>query len=291
MNPRLRYPVLRQIVRQGATLSAFKLLLLAAHFSRKRYRGLCRIALKSFTTNGEISISYKNYNVKRRVSIRVRDLQSDFCSVRELGVDDCYRLPLGFQPDVVLDGGGNIGLFTLMAEALYPRAKFVICEPVPDNLAQIARHFAENHITQTDILPICLGGTPRDMEFYIREANEGSFDPQLPYREIVKVRVLTIDDVLTRYQHRSALIKLDIEGMELEALQAFVRPTDRYYYVVGELHNHKLNKKNLSGLFEKADWIVRYYDETAPGSIFHAYPANALMRENLVKLPSKVDQG
>ena len=40
------------------------------------------------------------------------DLGSDLFSMLELGVRDTYFLDRSFHPDLVIDGGGNIGLFT-----------------------------------------------------------------------------------------------------------------------------------------------------------------------------------
>ena len=49
----------------------------------------------------------------------------------------------------MIDGGGNIGLFTLRAAAGLEgpgdaSVRFVICEPVPENVEQIRKHLALN---------------------------------------------------------------------------------------------------------------------------------------------------
>jgi hypothetical protein len=62
------------------------------------------------------------------------DLRSDLQSALELGVDDCYCLGRLKEPEFVVDGGGNTGLFTLAACARWPKASIVVCEPVPANL-------------------------------------------------------------------------------------------------------------------------------------------------------------
>jgi hypothetical protein len=80
-----------------------------------------------------------------RSFVRVTDLESDVLSVLELSVKDTYDLDLGFKPDLVNDGGGNIGLFTLPAAAATASigkspVKFVVCEPLPRNKGQIQKH-------------------------------------------------------------------------------------------------------------------------------------------------------
>jgi len=266
----MKFPIARRILRHGPTLSAFKLLLIAAISSRPRTQPVCRLFLRPFVHAGEIKIYYKLPRGRRLCAhIRLADLLSDFCSVLELAVGDCYHLDPQLRPDLIIDGGGNTGLFTLNALRLNPQARVLICEPVPRNIAQIEKHLALNGAS-AEIFPVCLGGSRRRITFYAREAHRGSFDHTLPYTSKFEVEVLTLDDLLTDSSATSILIKLDIEGMELETLRSFVRPVEREITVVGELHDHKANKSSLCEIFTAAGWTVKFYDETDPGSIFYA---------------------
>src|SRR6201747_1433817 len=101
------------ILRIKSPFSSFKLLLLTASFSRPNLRPLFLKFLRPFTRDGEVSLRYRCYDRYLRSFVRVTDLESDVLSVLELSVKDTYDLDLGFKPDVVIDGGGNIGLFTL----------------------------------------------------------------------------------------------------------------------------------------------------------------------------------
>src|ERR1039458_4234640 len=114
---------------------------------------------------GSIAVRYRCYSRFVKSFVRMSELESDYLSTRELGVDDVYELDLSFQPDLVIDGGGNIGLFTLRAAAGLEgpgdaSVRFVICEPVPENLEQIRKHLALNG-DHAEIMPVCLGGTHR----------------------------------------------------------------------------------------------------------------------------------
>jgi len=78
------------------------------------------------------------------------DLSADFLSTRELCVNDNYQLDRAFAPDLVIDGGGNIGLFTLRAAAALPiektSTKLIVCEPLPRNVRQIQKHLEVNRV-------------------------------------------------------------------------------------------------------------------------------------------------
>jgi hypothetical protein len=53
------------------------------------------------------------------------------------------------------------------------------------------------------------------------------------------------------------LIKLDIEGMEVEALSAFIPSEQRAVYLVGELHDVSRNAPLMEELFRSHGWTLR----------------------------------
>ena len=265
-----RFPILRSILHLGISLTTLKLAVTAASMTRAWLRPSCLWVLKRFERNGRIWLRFRYPRGTHRVAMRLPDLESDFCSVRELMVEQIYRVPPGFVPTLALDGGGNIGLFTLWALGAYPGVRVLICEPVPRNIAQIREHLAVNGV-DAQVFAGCLGGAPRKIPFFCREANQGSFDGQQPYDSVVEVPVVTLDGLIAGSGDNSLLIKLDIEGMEIEALESFVRTQEqRQICVVGELHDHKANKTRLQEIFERSGWTISFFDETDPGSIFQA---------------------
>lgn len=252
----------KDILSIGSPVSSYKLLLIQGMLSRPRFSSLFRALLQPFVVDGRITVQYRCHNRLLKTFIRMSELESDFCSMRELGVSDVYALDSGFHPDLVIDGGGNIGMFTLRAAAGLQAvgdtsAKFVVCEPVPENLQQIRQHLAINRV-QAEILPVCLGGAPRRIPFYCREANQSSFDSAKPYRSVTEIPVITLRDAIGTSAAERILIKLDIEGMEVEALSAFVPLEQRAVYVVGELHDFSRNAPLMEQLFRSHGWPLEF---------------------------------
>jgi FkbM family methyltransferase len=231
--------------------------------------------LRPFIDDGDIAIRYKCEGRSYTAFIRMDDVYSDYCSVFELAVRHVYHIDPNFMPDLVVDCGGNTGLFTLDAAARYPSAKIVVCEPVPRNLDRIRRHFQFNKVV-AEVLPICIGGSRRVIPFYVREANQGSFEPTKPYTSKLEVEVLSLADVLRDRPAQKIYIKMDIEGMEVEALESYVPTETRPVCIVGELHGHKENSCHLERIFGDNGWQLRFEDVTDPGSIFQAYSPAAL---------------
>ena len=259
----MAFPNVKRILRMGSAFTSYKLILAVGTSSRPKYRDLLLTFLKPFVRDGEFSIRYRCYGRSYKTFIRLADLSADVLSTRELGVNDAYSLDRDFQPDFVVDGGGNIGLFTLRAAAcVAPAANrppaFLICEPLPRNIAQIQRHLRTNGV-QAEILPVCLGGTPRNLSFYCRGANESSFDSALPYDGVLDIPVALLADIIPPSAQR-ILIKLDIEGMEIETLAAYLPVEQRPVYIVGELHDYPTNRPVLERLFRENGWLFELFD-------------------------------
>jgi len=269
----------------GPSLTTFKLLLMAAAWSRPGMRKAALVLLRPFVHNGEIKVDYKYEGQTRTVFIRMDDMLSDYYSVLELGVHRIYNLEKALMPDLIIDCGGNIGLFSLAASASYPSSKIVICEPVPRNLDRIRKHLQSNNVS-AEVLPVCIGGTQRRLSFYVREANQGSFDPAKPYTSVLEVEVLTLADVLRDRDAQTILIKLDIEGMEIETLESYVPGENRAVCVVGELHGHKENSPSLESIFKSNGWTLRFADVTDEGSAFEAYSPAASMLLDRREVPA-----
>ena len=206
-------------------MSSWKLLLVSGTFTRPRFRFLWQTLLRPFIQNKEVAIRYWCVHRYMRVFLRMRELNSDNQAALELCCRDTYHLDHDYHPDLVIDGGGNIGLFTLRVAAMESLAhhppKFVIYEPLPHNSDQCRKHFDINKVN-AEIVNACLGGTRRSIPFYVRGAIDSSFDPAKPYDRVVDVPVHLLRDAIGDHPAERILIKLDIEGMEVEALSALL---------------------------------------------------------------------
>ncbi len=274
------FPNLRRILEIGSPISSLKIALVTGSFSRPEYKGIFLRLLQPFIHNGEIVIRYRCNERYNQSLLRVSNLEADSLSTLELCVRDTYQVEYGFRPELVIDGGGNIGLFTLRAAAAVPpgaqpSVKFVICEPVPGNIDQIHKHLKMNGI-DADLMPFCLGGERRSLSFYTREANKGSFDSDLPYDSVIEIPVITLQDAIGSSPAQRILIKLDIEGMEMEVLSAFLPGEARAVYIVGELHNYPVNVSILKRMFQEHGWTLELFDEGGNECSFRACSPAAL---------------
>ncbi|HTR43115.1 MAG TPA: FkbM family methyltransferase [Pseudomonadales bacterium] len=130
----------------------------------------------------------------------------------------------GFAPRGIIDVGANKGEWTRLALSIFPKTPVLMIEPQEEmetRLSELAK-------TNTDCYYIKAGAGRQNGELIqtIWEDSEGSsFLPAenpdlLKTGKQRKTRIVTIDSVLAQDHPRFApdLVKLDIQGFELEAL-------------------------------------------------------------------------
>lgn len=133
----------------------------------------------------------------------------------------------GFSPTQIVDGGANIGAFTRSMLQLFPEAVVHAIEPQPgcqSALEQLA-------LTAPGRLHVhaCAIGAPEQEGEEIALATDTdaastgahvTFDAEREAERIVRAPVATLDRLLAPYfsQENIILLKLDLQGFELEAL-------------------------------------------------------------------------
>jgi FkbM family methyltransferase len=139
------------------------------------------------------------------------------------------RIAEALQPgDVFYDVGANVGFYTLLASRVVgPSGLVVAFEPLPRNLVFLRRHVQLNRCGNVKVVEAAvsrLTGTKR-------------FDPgtdpssgRLSDEGAIEVRTVALDDLVTddKQLPPPSVIKMDIEGGEVLALQGAMRVLAEY---------------------------------------------------------------
>ena len=130
--------------------------------------------------------------------------------------------------DVFVDGGANVGLFSLVAAARVGQSGRVIAfEPAVETRRRLVGNCAENPYPWIEIRPEALGkekGVAQFISFDGNSSGVSSFAPEnSSFGKKVEVVVTTLDHALENVDLSTLrLIKLDLEGAELKALQGSI---------------------------------------------------------------------
>ena len=271
----------RNILKHCSPLNSYKLLLASAIVTRPSYKSLWLALLRPFIREGQVPFEYRCYGRDLKANLRIAELADDMQVIWEQCVRDIYEVDRSFSPDLVIDGGGNTGLFTMRMSAAASatqnaEVKFVIVEPLPRNTEQIQKNLKMNGI-DAEIMPVCIGGSRRTIPFYCREAIRSSFDSNEAYTQVIDMPVVTIHDAIGSCRAERILVKIDIEGMEVEALKAFIPEEKRAVYILGELHDYDRDLPLMEDLFHSHGWKLSFYDIYGNTALFRACSPEALL--------------
>lgn len=91
-----------------------------------------------------------------------------FMLVREVFIYEPYYFHSDKEDPLIFDCGGNIGLATLYFKFLYPKAKIVAFEPVPDIYQILKRNVEINNLSNVEVHNLALSDKESEDYIYVR---------------------------------------------------------------------------------------------------------------------------
>jgi FkbM family methyltransferase len=162
---------------------------------------------------------------------------NELMTCHEIFYNHCYGKLRLDSSDVVLDCGGNIGLFSLYAS---PRVKSVVAvEPLRQNFEMLVQNIERNKLE--NVKPLRTGVYSSDCILPLYGKGAGAnlyrniFSDDLEY-----VHTVTIDQISCALGIVFSVLKIDVEGAEAEALKGARETLKHVKLVVLEYHSRKL---------------------------------------------------
>jgi FkbM family methyltransferase len=131
----------------------------------------------------------------------------------------------GFAPTFIVDVGASNGIWSAIVSEVFPEPHFVQVEPLrsrydPNSIAQY-----EAKLTHLDVVVAAVGPTPGTAVLHVDEHLYGASlleagAASKGVLERVEVKIRTLDEIASSYRLvGEGLVKLDIQGAELDALR------------------------------------------------------------------------
>jgi len=123
---------------------------------------------------------------------------------------------------VVVDIGANIGYFTLIAANLVgAKGKVFAFEPDSDNYALLIKNIEINGYQNVIPVQKAISNKTGTTDLFLYEQNKGQHTLYKPssYWKSIEIEAITLDDYFAEQQDSIDVIKMDIQGAEILALQ------------------------------------------------------------------------
>jgi FkbM family methyltransferase len=242
----------------------------------------------------------RNFVLKKNEFIKSRELfsinlgkyqlwfreSSAFSSIEvysEIFKDDSHFLVAGFSSegaDLVVDIGANEGFYTLKVKEQNPRCKIICVEPNPYVFEMLEKNIESNNIRDVVLVNKAIGSSNGviTLEIIKEIGSIGGRDLRIAERpwlkdefiERIEVYAVTLD-ALCRENNVSHIdiLKIDVEGMETEILEASKDVLNRVHRIVVERHSKKLRNEVVTFLTDNHFALVleedpefqRYYGD------------------------------
>lgn len=176
-------------------------------------------------------------------SLRFRRHTSDLTCFKQIFIDREYDFPMP-APATIIDLGANSGMFTIWIKNKYPDAHVIALEPEPDNFKALQSNTSGLHGVKT--FNLAVWSSSANLNVCYQKGGEWAAtvgqDSRLDHDSNVvasSVRGISISDLLEEegLSHVD-LLKIDIEGSELEIFNGDCSWLRRIGIIVIELHDY-----------------------------------------------------
>ena len=169
---------------------------------------------------------------------------SDFSTFDQIFIDQEYSFLANRQPNVIVDAGANIGLASIYFANRFPDAKVIAIEPEIGNFELLKI----NTSPYTNVTPVNAALWNNNEEISILDPGLGNWGfmtqgqdtaDSVTYDLCHKIPGMTVGKIIEAFDlSRIDILKMDIEGAELEVFRESGPWIDKIESAIVELHEH-----------------------------------------------------
>ena len=204
---------------------------------------------------------FRVLKTKGGVTLYYRTNRGDIQGIREIFIDEIYRLPEHVKVTGLVDLGANIGLATVWLATTYGLTGVIAVEPLPENARLLRTNVRANNIA-CQVIEAAVGTTTGVT--YFAETSESNLGHVADAGR--EIPLVDVREIINELSFSRPLLKMDIEGMEGELLQS-IDPvwTRKFVAMVMEMHPEIVNVGELVQIISDQGFEYRESYEITKG--------------------------
>jgi len=224
----------------------------------KDYRALKRLSKKQRYTNGEVRIKGFKYSFP--------DARSFVFMYKELFEKQIYKFKANTNSPYIIDCGANIGMGILYFKQIYPETQVLAFEPEKSIYNSLRKNLKDNNINNVEIVSKAVWKEEAILSF-LNEGADANRIEMLGQDENLGEKYLVEAIRLSKYIDREVdLLKMDIEGAELEVLKEIEPKMNLIKNIFIEYHSFSKQDQRLDELLNILSRNeFRYYIDSPNG--------------------------
>jgi len=155
---------------------------------------------------------------------------------------------------IILDVGAHVGVFTLSVhKAVGQHGRVIAIEPSPENIRKLLMNIAINKCRNVTIIPEAPSNTNGTAKLFL--GSEGAKDSlKVIGRDFVEVKVRTLANLINLLGLRRVdLMKVDVEGAELDVLEGSAKALDKIQRIVIASYHYPHESEDIQRFFTKCN--------------------------------------
>ncbi|MCR9171621.1 MAG: FkbM family methyltransferase [bacterium] len=189
-------------------------------------------------------IKGKNKGGKTRVmgrKVHYNDAKALMGMYQEIVHSEHYKFKPKSSTPVIIDCGANIGISVLYFDKVFSNAEIIAVEADPEITSILKRNLTENNCNAEVIEKALWSKSGETLSFGQEGADSSSI---YSLNNVIQVETIGLDEILERYEHID-LLKIDIEGAELEVIKSCTNNLSKVDYIFVEFHSFPDKRQNL----------------------------------------------
>lgn len=194
--------------------------------------------------------------VFRGMQLQVTDFISVAWQLKEFFDDGRMNFKPASENPVIYDCGANVGVSILYYKKMFPQSIIKAFEPDPKIFNCLKKNMAKNTVSGVELINKAVWNTNDGVSFGSEGADGGSVFYEGNKTMLPSIRLKE----LLQKEEKIDLLKIDIEGAELEVLKDCEMELKKVNYLFVEYHSWINNKQQLDELLRiLTDKGFRYY--------------------------------